>query len=356
MTLHDEQIEKRLKEKDSLIKRFDRFLENKSDGMFALKTNEYGLANEGVARVKYKDEIDLLYYSGYRTINVLNGELEVLGIFDNKTNSFYPTSRYMILLNVEKSKYYKCSVSTLLDNLVDESSKTLEKYIEENKNSLMNKMRDIFNDRLKNEKDSYESYKDRIVGLAEKNFIYEEEPSNVAPLVKTFASWIRADNNLTSIIILYLVDSDSTIKMLMEKHLSEQRGFIDRDWTNEEYIGYYLVSKEWEREYIEELKKETPVKLAKAHDIVSAIKDIDAVNVTVTLKENEKEITFKYNKELLADVPMRDSDLNHWNVSAKERDSFENFDTTGKSYFDCISEIKYGRKVLYKDESKQTSN
>ena len=351
MRPHDEQIKKAIEKKERLIGKFDRFLENRSDEMFALKTNEYGLASEGVARIKYKDEIDLLYYSGYRTINVLNGELKVLGVFDNRTNSFYPTSRYMGLLNVEKSKYYKCSVSTLLDNLVDESSKMLEKYIEKNKNSLMSKMRDIFNDRLKNEKDSYESYKDKIVGLAEKNFIYEKEPSNVAPLVKTFASWIRADNNLTSIIILYLADSESTIKMLMEKHLSEQWGFIDRDWTNEEYIGYYLVSKEWEREYVEELKKDTPVKLAKAHDIVSAIKDIDAVNVTVTLKENEQEVTFKYNKDLLVDIPMCDSDLSDWRVSAKERELFENFDTNGKSRFDCISEIKYGRKVLYKGEN-----
>ena len=344
-------------EEENRMKKVDDFLENQKGTSIVLKEDEYGLPKEKVIRTTYKDNIDLLYYADCQIVGYTSGKYaKILGIFDNNTNSFYSHDDYVYGLNVKTSKFYECTVYKLFDNIIEKAKNKLNEYIKENKNNLMDKMSPVFEENFNSDKKGYygrfDNYKKMLEDLAEKHFIYEAKISTeVESPIDLFGGWIKADNNFNSIVILYLLDDEKTIKMLIDKFLAEPKKYSNDEYTNEEYIGKILLEKEWEREYLEKLKNNTPTKIAKAHDIVSAIKDINAVNVTVTLKENEKEVAFKYNKDSLVDIPMHDSDLIDWRVNAKEREIFKNFDTNGKSRFDCISEIKYGRKVLYKDEN-----
>ena len=334
----------------------DGFLENKNEPSIVLKEDEYGLPKEKVIRTNYKDNIDLLYYTDCQVIGTSGRDTKILGIFDNNTNSFYSYNNYLYGLNEKSSKFYVCTVYTLFDNIIEKAKNKLNNYIKENKNGLMDKMKKDFEEELNQSKKGYygkfDNYKRMLEDLAEKHFIYETKISaEVEHPIDLFDGWIKTDNNLNSIVILYLLDNEKTIKMLIDKFFAEPKKYSNDECTNEEYIGNFLLGKEWERKYLEELKKNTPIKIAKAYDIVSAIKNVNAINVTVTLKNKEKEINFKYNKEALVNMPMYDSDLTKWSVSAKDRASFQQFNRDGKSYFDCISEITYGRKVLYKDEN-----
>lgn len=344
-------------EEENRMKKVDDFLENQKGTSIVLKEDEYGLPKEKVIRTNYKDNIDLLYYTECQIIGYTSGrDTKPLGIFDNNTNSFYSYDNYLYGLNEKTSKFYECTVYKLFDNIIEKAKNKLNEYIKENKNNLMDKMSPVFEENFNSDKKGYyggfDNYKKMLENLAEKHFIYEAKISTeVESPIDLFGGWIKTDNNFNSIVILYLLDDEKTIKMLIDKFLAEPKKYSNDEYTNEEYIGEILLEKEWEKEYLEKLRNNTPTKLAKAHDIVSAIKDVDAVNVTVTLRENEKEITFKYSKDSLVDIPMHDSDLSDWRVNAKEREIFKNFDTNGKSRFDCISEIKYGRKVLYKDEN-----
>ena len=345
-----------LEEEKSRMKKVDDFLENQKGTSIVLKEDEYGLPKEKVIRTNYKDNIDLLYYTDCQVIGTSGRDTKILGIFDNNTNSFYSYNNYLYGFDEKSSKFYKGTVYALFGNIVEKAKNKLNEYIKENKNSLMDKMRPVFEENLNSDNKGYygrfDNYKKMLEDLAEKHFIYETKISTeVKPPIDLFDGWIKADNNLNSIVILYLLDDEKTIKMLIDKFFVEPKKYSNDEYTNEEYIGNYLLGKEWERKYLEELKNNTPIKIAKAYDIVSAIKNVNAIKVTVTLKNKEKEINFKYNKEALVNMPMYDSDLTEWGVSAKDRPSFRIFKRDGKSYFDCISEIKYGRKILYKDEN-----
>ena len=135
------------------------------------------------------------------------------------------------------------------------------------------------------------------------------------------------------------------------------------NWTQKKYLGCRLLEIEYINQSLRKMYQEgNKSAYKKTQTIVQAIKNINAKFLTITLKCDNEEVTFKYRKDDM--LILNDFDLYNKNplislyavyISNKKERELVDKVLKGKeenynNYLNFITEIKWGKKILYKEK------
>ena len=146
----------------------------------------------------------------------------------------------------------------------------------------------------------------------------------------------------------YLSDPKKTIKEITDN--------LIRNDETKKYLSWEILEVEYKNRYLDSIYK-NPQKnncLFVNRKILSNIKDIDAINLNITISYNNKELTFKMPKKRF-EIGLRNAYTND-SYYGKSYEVVEKFLEENKKEknryqhdfdFEHISKITYGRQVLY---------
>ena len=141
-----------------------------------------------------------------------------------------------------------------------------------------------------------------------------------------------------------------------ERLYSRVSGIPNIELTVKERIGARLLEKTLEDKLILELKNDPNNEYKKKHDIIEAIKDLDAQMLTINLCHDGNEITFKYPREQLYNFWL--SDYNIPEVSKREELKQIYANTNFYRDFDIkdIKSITFRKQIIYEEKKELELN
>lgn len=307
-----------------------------------------------VSKIKYNDNIDYIFKTNYGGLN-FNSELKCVGLFDKKNNKLYGSS-YDFDGRFNKdtySNFYNGSIESIKNNLYKNADKLLNTYINDNSKTLRNMAKEIF-DKYISYKENYNSIKDEAI----KNYIYNLDNNELEFHVNT--SKYGRNNDINKLMMEYLEIPKETEYKVFEEYINneEKNEYLYSRDTNvsnieltvKERIGEILLEKDLKDKLILELKNNPTNKYKMKHDIIKAIKDINAQMLTINLCHNDKEITFKYPKGQLYNFWLSDyhisevSKRNEIKEMYKDERGFDDF------YLEDIKSISFRKQILYENK------
>ena len=339
---------------------FDEFLINDDVQMFSLERNSKHkniiLSTEIITKALLKNNIYLLFRTSYE----VDFKLNVVGVFDNKNKKLYMNTKNLFDFEMPNSKYYVNELYSIENELIKQCKVLLIEYIKKNKEVLKDMGRKIFDNRLKDEE-----YKICLSKVIAREYIFNVDPShefnnniNEETRYKRYLHSMKmADKTL-----LYLIGEktkEEISKTLLLDYLEE----YNDSYTQEEYVGCRLLETECVNNSLREMYQEGDKSIyKKTQTIVQAIKDTDAKVLTITLKCDNEEVTFKYRRDDM--LILNDFDLDNKNplislyavyISNKKERELVDKVLKGKednynNYLNFITEIKWGKKILYYEE------
>lgn len=119
--------------------------------------------------------------------------------------------------------------------------------------------------------------------------------------------------------------------------------------TPKEWIGFRLLKSEFAYTLQKEIMNNPSQENKKKHDIINAIKNLDAQMLTITLKHNDEIITFKYPKRYIYDLDYSDWQIPDLKIRAKVQELYRNINNKDNVFVSEILKIEYSRKVIYED-------
>ena len=323
-----------------------------------LKSNEtrYNSERLTILKVKYNDSIDFLYVPIYSKLEYDN-DLKFIGMFEKNRqklygNSFYFNSEYR---DGAYSEFYQGDISKLKEELQNDTNMLLENYIKENKQELINLAKPIYDKYI-----SYDTNYDDIRQKAIQSYIYDKE---VDKDIKFTVNLKNNDLGLKDSIVGYLENPKDVANKIYNYYIENDKTTIyarSCEFTNikdvsvKENIGFRLLVNKLEEDLTKGLQIRAHNKYKKKHDIIKAIKDLDAQNITITVKHNNKSLDFKYPKTQLYNFYMSDWYIPDLDSRKKLKDLYQNERPSDDEYIKDIVEIKYRNKAIYKDMAMQS--
>ena len=345
--------------------KFDEFLINDVVQMFSLERNPKNkniiLSTEVISKALLKNNIYLLFRTNYQFLSETDFKLNVVGVFDNKNKKLYTNTKNIFDFEMPKSKYYIDEVCSIENELIKDAKRVLFAYIKKNKEVLKDVGRKVFDNRLKDEK-----YKNCLSKVIAREYIlnvdtfheFNNDMNEENKYERYLHSMKMADKTL-----LYMIGEktkEEISKTLLLDYL-EQKHYDNR--AQKELIGCRLLEIEYINQSLRKMYQEgNKSAYKKTQTIVQAIKDIQAKSLTITLKCDNEEVTFKYRKDDM--LILNDFDLYSKNplislyavyISNKKERELVDKVLKGKeenynNYLNFITEIKWGKKILYKEK------
>ena len=393
---------------ERFIKNFDKFLENENQQIISIKTEEYllnknenkiNLPTDVIVKVPNEYGIVILYKTNYYGLNAIKSQLEPYAIYDQNNKKLYTQSEYYYDTknNISNSSYFENTIYQLLENIKNELFSKLNKYIVENEKLLKENAKEIFkkiyveqvaekiNENMKEDlikedlsklievtfknnkndcdNDAFSNFNKEAI----QNYLFDkDDTNNEDETQKNLEYWLKNYLEGNKLIMLYLIDSTNTINYVLNEYLNEKVETYNDDLktiSRKEKIGVNLIIKEYKEEIVKSLQSKDN-QYTKTRNIVRAVKNVNALNLTITIIYQDKEYMFKYPKaELLSEddykygkYPM--AYLSEYCISSKkDRDIAETLITKMRynreddSIFrDFITKITYGKKVLYEEK------
>lgn len=345
--------------------KFDEFLINDVVQIFSLERNPKNkniiLSTEVISKALLKNNIYLLFRTNYQFLSETDFKLNVVGVFDNKNKKLYTNTKNIFDFEMPKSKYYIDELCSIENELIKDAKRVLFAYIKKNKEVLKDVGRKVFDNRLKDKK-----YKNCLSKVIAREYIlnvdtfheFNNDMNEENKYERYLHSMKMADKTL-----LYLIGEktkEEISKTLLLDYL-EQKHYDNR--AQKELIGCRLLEIEYINQSLRKMYQEGDKSIyKKTQTIVQAIKNINAKFLTITLKCDNEEVTFKYRKDDM--LILNDFDLDNKNPlislyavyisNKKERESVDKVlkgkEENYNNYLNFITEIKWGKKILYKEK------
>lgn len=319
--------------------------------------NEFLLSNEigyqfkenYIIKIKFNDTIEFIYKPNYGEFEYGNN-LEFLGLFDKEHKALYGSSYYFTHKSDLNSDYYKGSIGDIEKQLFKDATKNLNKYIEKNKEDLMKLARHIFDEFISDE-NNVSAIKNKAIN----DYIYQKETKTEFSI-----SFYKYEKEMKQVIIAYLKNPEKITNNIFNEYINNKEqseryysyGWSDSniELTKKEYIGVTLLGEEFKNNFLQELKNNPNNEFKKKHDIINAIKDLDAQMITLELKHDNETLSIKYPRSELYDF-----NFSSWRIpDLKTRQLVEKTYSDVKGYDDFLLEdivsIQYNRKILYEDK------
>lgn len=299
-------------------------------------------------KIKYNENLDFIYKPSWSKFEYGN-ELKFLGIFEKITKKLYGSSyEFKSDYNEEKnSKYYISDIESVGKKLVECANQYLYSYIQENHIELANLGRNIFNEYISDER-NYENIKNDCIH----DYIYQENNYDPSFSVKT-DNYERYTKDL---ILAFMQNPIVVAKGYFEEYInntkkSESIYFDNKfhDITAKEWIGFHLLKSEFAHTLQNEIINNPSQENKKKHDIIKAIKNLDAQMVTITLKHNDEIISFKYPKSYIYDLDYSDYHIPDLKIREKVQELYKETYNKDNVFISEILKIEYSRKVIYED-------
>ena len=308
--------------------------------------------DKSIIKIKYNDNIEFLYIPSYLNFEI-GSKLEFIGVFDRNTRKLYGDSFYL------KGEYYKeiysslfeCTVSQIYERVVDGANDLLNKYIKDNEVKLMNLSKNLFDKYI-----SFENNYKEIEQGAITDYIYNNENE-----IKFSVDSYRYENESNNIKMQYIQNPQKTVENFYKQYIDNPQKEKSLRWYEgnnpyyqvsvNEYIGVRLNEQKLYEDLLNKIKLEPNDELRKKYEIIQSIKNIDAQMLTITIKHNDNEITFKYPKETLYRLEFYDTRISNPNIREQIEHLYKNMYgyEKDKNFINEISKIEYGRKILYED-------
>lgn len=322
---------------------FDEFLVSKEI------SNEFD--KDFVSKIKYNDNIDYIFKTNYGGLN-FNSELKCVGLFDKKNNKLYGSSYdFNGMFNKEMySNFYNGSIESIKNNLYKNADKLLNNYISDNSKTLREMAKETFEEFI-----SYKRNYDNIKEVAVKNYIYNLDNNELEFNVNT--SKYERENDVNKVTMEHLEFPEETEYKVFEEYINNEekterlysREGNNIELTAKERIGARLLEKDLEDKLILELKNNPSNEYKMKHDIVAAIKDLDAQTITIDLCHNGKNIIFKYPKQQLYNLYLSDYHIpevtkrNEIKEMYRDKKGFDDFN------LEDIKSISFRKQILYEN-------
>ena len=180
------------------------------------------------------------------------------------------------------------------------------------------------------------------------------------------SSKYEQSNDMHDLIMKSLEKPEETIYKVFEEYINNEEkterlysrvaGIPDINLTVKERIGARLLEKDLEDKLILELKNNPNNEYKKKHDIIEAIKDLDAQMITINLCHDGKEITFKYPREQLYNFWL--SSYNIPEVSKREelKQIYANTNFYRDFNIEDIKSISFRKQIIYEDKKELELN
>lgn len=313
---------------------------------------DYDEGKRSIIKIRYNDNIDFLYNPSYGAFEY-DYNLEFIGMFEKNSRKLYGNSFYL------KGSYYKelysslyeCSIDSLYDKVINEANTLLKNYIEKNKNILMKNTKDLFNKFI-----SFENNYNEIKKSSVDDYIYEQE-SNINFAIYSY----RLDSERRNIIMQYLQNESETIEKIYREYINDN-GEIERlrwyennnpyhEVSVKDYIGVRLQQQELYEKLKKELEQNPNNEYKKKHDIIKSMKNLDAQMITITIKHNEKIITFKYPKNDIDRLNYSEWNIPDLKIRNQMKELYKDCYNIDNLFISEIIKIEYSRKIIYEDQN-----
>ena len=162
--------------------------------------------------------------------------------------------------------------------------------------------------------------------------------------IKPIVAYLKHKDTYIDDVINTEINSEKVVKI----H-SNTSGIPSVDATVAEELGFILLKTDAINKYIQEFKKDTKSFLNLKRKIRDCL-DLDKMKtVNITVKHNDKELTFKYPVDTLYRFSMSDWNVPDLDTRAKYKDLFSDLDwyKSDENVIKCITKITYGKNILF---------
>jgi len=331
-----------------LNKDFEKFIKNRNQTTF--KIDDYIFV-----KVKYDDDFDYIF-DGYNDFNFnssYNSKIELIGLLDYKTNKLHLTSDYRI------GKY---ADETLIGDTLYSITSAIYRDLNNRYNEYVYKHMDELKSRAQKVYDTYYSYSENILSLKSLAEDIYLSMSNINEPYKYQFKYSNYTENYSVAdikpIVAYLKHKDIFIDDVINTEINSEKvvkihsntsGIPSVDATVAEELGFILLKADAINKYIQEFKKDTKSFLNLKRKIRDCL-DLDKMKtVNITVKHNDKELTFKYPVDTLYRFSMSDWNVPDLDTRAKYKDLFSDLDwyKSDENVIKCITKITYGKNILF---------
>lgn len=302
-----------------------------------------------IIKAKYNEKLDFLYTPNFGTYT-FDDNLKFVGIFDNEHQKLYGDSFYFNPKYADeiKTDLFAGNVSDIRKTLFEELDEMLYQYLIENEEKIISMSKPIF-DKYILINNNYKLVKDRAID----NYIFSEEV--IKPKFHIDSTMYKKDAKNT--ILKYIQTPKKILNELFGEYLNneEKRRVIRYEDSIMELdekaeMGLRLLEYRLEEKLTDEIGKNPTRLQKKKHDIYSAIENVDAQMLTISIEKEHEKFSFKYPKDKLCQFS-----ISTWYIpDMPTRATVEYFyGKTGNWEEILIGDIKnvsYRGKALYEDK------
>lgn len=328
-------------------KKLEQFILNNDSERFLYLDKEWTSNCYHYYKEKYNDRFYLLYERHYCNNRLDKSSYEFAGYYDYKEKVLYNPS-YNLSKALEKEKI-SISFSGLgvVEKKIDDAIKeSLVKYALKHQNEFKSKYREEF---LQQDEYTFKSLNKEV----EIQFINSQKLEQIGNC--NYSPWetytTTNDYKDTSVYTKYLDDPEAEIKKLTKEIISKNKEKIEKE------MAFNLLENEYKNHYLSLINDNVGKVYGDVYinrELLSAIKDVDAQNLNITIQYGNDKLTFKYPKvSLECDLKRGDTDSSGYNKAYEEVKEFlkkykdENDWHRGDFDFRNITSISYGRQILF---------
>ncbi len=320
-----------------------------------LNGNEQRYENnkQNIMKLQYNPNIDFLYRSSYGEWE-LNSKLEFMGFFDKQTQRLYGNS-YYLEGKYEKeftNSYYVGSIGTLEKELDERLQLKLDEFIENNKAILKKESKNLFESCVQDEKYKNRVYSDMLGKYVRAS---ENEPTKFKITLEEIIHYNR-ELNKNSKILEYEQNPDNTLEELFDLYINNEKEnhyIYEKDndsiVNRKNQIGFYLNLNDYRESILNGISNSPPADARKNHNMLKAIKSIEAKDITINLVHKGEEISFKYPKEVLERLYFSTWHIKEVPAREKVEQLYKGEYPRDDDYIKDIKSIEFRKKVIYED-------
>lgn len=330
--------------------RFDEFLISSEMSNFTYIDMEYSSNSKHYYKEKFNHRFYLLYEKDYQSNSMNDEKYEFAGYFDCIDRILYNPS-YNIRNNLFKDDN-ACKYS-YLSELSDQLYQDISDYMIGYALHYQTKLKDEYKEDFYNQEErTFDIYKDDI----EKEFINSKELKEISiPNYSDkykFEHEFNFSNNL--IYTEYLDQPKETISKMCNKILKNDEVIQD--------LAKILLKNDFDNNYLKEIlenKDGSFSNLIISRNILNSIKDIDGVNLNITINYGGDSLTFKFPKsKLIHEITNKYYCAWDYKKYYEEVKDFleghkkDGYNSNKDSFdFSNITSIAYGKNILYEKQN-----
>ena len=326
----------------------DDFLINEYINHYLYINEQYSYESKYFYKEQYNDRFYLLYSKRYDPNRMDDREYNFEGYYDCIDKVLY-NCKYDVDRILRESKIVKISFFGELSNKMENDiEKIMNDYCIENKDVLRKESKDEFD----NQSEYYfDGYKDNV----NRRFVASEIENYVD--LPSFSARNKYEDEFKTrdklIYNDYLNDSVDVILKITK--------WMQNDEKIRKEMGMAILKNDYQNDYLKEILENKDNKydgLYLNRKILSSIKDIEAVNLNITINYYGNTLTFKYPKNTLVNDLERCEKNSDMYAKSYDivKDFLEKYKESSGNWrnhsfdFEKISSITYGKNVLYEVE------